>query len=147
MIGLILSRYQMKATAFFLFLAFCGIASAILVQDLNRQQQTCDAAALPDSVFSGCNGTSEQAICAVDCAGAVCNYWNSQGNGTCSELIEQACENVGESVPFVCMTGRGGGIFTHATHQWCPHSCDHQRSPGGCAPAHCLLHPVRTLLH
>ena len=101
----------MKVTTVILFLAFCGIASATLFDDVQRQRQDCDVTAVPVSVISGCIDTSDQAICASNCAGRICNYWNSQGEQSCSTPLGWGCVFQGFSAPSACMTGGGGEAF------------------------------------
>ena len=94
----------MQATVVILFLASCGIASANLFEDVQRQSTNCGQIVIPTSILSGCTGTNP---CADSCAGAICDYWNSQGAQECSSDLGQGCENQELNVPSACTSSSG----------------------------------------
>ena len=86
----------MKATAVILLLVFCGIVSANVFEDVIRQRQDCDSISVPQSVTSGCPNPTQQEVCSSsNCGGALCRYWNSQGEERCSELFAEGCDRLG----------------------------------------------------
>ena len=92
----------MKAIGAICILAFCCIASATLLQDVQRQTAPCSQAVAPISVFSGCSGSTLQDICTDSCYGEVCDYWNDEGAQDCSAALGQVCEDAGANRPSGC---------------------------------------------